>query len=257
MLAGVFQSASGTLTPDERLERLAGALVREPVDLVVCPELFASGYNVGEQLGSRAEAADGPFSRKMAELARTSGTAIVYGYPERVGATLYNAASCINRQGQRVASRRKLLLPPGFEAQVFSPGNGSVSVFSIDGVRCAILICYEVEFPEAVRAVASAGADVVVVPTALAAQWHSVAHRLIPTRAFENGVWVLYANHAGEENGLSYLGASCIVAPDGTDVARAGDGETLVSARIDLDEVEAARLRLPYLADVTQLRSKL
>ena len=80
---------------------------------------------------------------------------------------------------------------------------------------------------------------------------------LIPTRAFENGLWLLYANYAGEENGFSYLGGSCIVAPDGRDAARAGDHEKLITARIDLQEVKAARQRLPYLEDVTALREKL
>jgi predicted amidohydrolase len=254
---GVFQSAAGNFTPDQRLERLAAAIGRKPMDLVVCPELFASGYHVGSQIGMRAQTADGIFSRKVAELARSSATAIIYGHPERDGEKLYNAVSCIDRRGQRRATRRKLLLPPGFERKVFSPGNEGVSIFDLEGVRCAILICYEAEFPEAVRAVANAGAELVAVPTALGAQWHSVAHQLIPTRAFENGIWLLYANHAGEENGLRYLGASCIVAPDGRDVARAGSEEELISTHIDLTEIEVAQKRLPYLEDLSELSSKL
>jgi predicted amidohydrolase len=102
-----------------------------------------------------------------------------------------------------------------------------------------------------------AGAQIVAVPTALAAQWHNVAYQLIPTRAFENGVWLLYANHAGEEFGQRYLGASCIIAPDGKDAARAGDEETLISARIDLEAVTNAQKRLPYLVDGAKLRGNL
>jgi predicted amidohydrolase len=229
----------------------------EPLDLVVCPELFASGYNMGKRLRALAEPSDGPFAGWVAGLAQATGTAIVYGYPERDGDRLYNAAACFDVRGRRVSDHRKLLLPPGFETEVFSPGDGGVTVFDLGGVRCSILICYEVEFPEAVRAVAQAGAEIVAVPTALGAQWHDVAHRLIPTRAFENGVWLLYSNHAGEENGMRYLGGSCIVAPDGRDVARAGAGETLLPASIELDAVRAARRRLPYLDDVLRLRGRL
>ena len=84
-----------------------------------------------------------------------------------------------------------------------------------------------------------------------------VAHKVMPTRAFENGSWLLYANHAGEENGLAYLGASCIVAPDGQDAARTGEAETLLSASLDVAAVERARQRQPYLAETAILQQRL
>jgi predicted amidohydrolase len=257
MRIGVFQPAAGDFSADQRLDALARALERDPVDLVVCPELFASGYHVDGELRKRAEAADGRFAGTVAKLARARDTAIIYGYPERDGEGLYNAAACIDRIGRRLARRRKLVLPPGFEGEVFTPGEGGACVFELEGVRCAILICYEAEFPEAVRSVVLAGAELVAVPTALAAQWHSVAHQLIPTRAFENGVWLLYANYAGEENGFRYLGASCVVAPDGSVVTRAGAEEALIAAPFERKQVEAARSRLPYLRDVAELSWKL
>ena len=64
------------------------------------------------------------------------------------------------------------------------------------------------------------------------------------TRAFENGVWLLYANHAGHENGLDYVGLSRIVAPDGIEEQVAGDGETLIATDFDPSRAEAARARL-------------
>ena len=90
-------------------------------------------------------------------------------------------------------------------------------------------------------------------PTALASQWEVVAHRVIPARAFENGVYVCYANHCGHENGIDYLGASCIVGPDGKDLARAGAGEQLLFARLERNRVAAARQRLPYHVDRLKL----
>ena len=256
MRAGVFQCAPGGLTPGGRLARLSDALRHERLDLVVCPELFLSGYDVGDSLVKLAETSDGPFSRQVARLARSSGTAIVYGYPERDGDRVYNAAVCIDSAGQLVANHRKMLLPPGVEGRYFTPGD-RLTLFDLDGVRCSILICYEAEYPEAVRAAAEAGATVVLVPTALVDDWGSVALQMMPTRAFENGIWLLYANHAGTENGARYLGASCIVAPDGKDAARAGIGEELILADLDLKRATAAQARLPYLTGVGRLRPML
>lgn len=254
MRAGVFQCTGGGRTPEQRLDALAGALRRERLDLVVCPELFMSGYHVGDALVALAEASDGPFARQAAELARATGTAIVYGYPEKAGESLYNAAACIGPTGRPIANHRKLLLPPGFERDIFEPGD-QLTLFDLGGLRCAVLICYDAEFPEAVRAAAEAGAQAVIVPTALVDAWASVARQMMPTRAFENGVWLLYANHAGEENGARYLGASCIAAPDGSDAARAGAEEALICADLDPERVAAARMRLPYLRDLGRLRA--
>ena len=256
MRAGIFQCAGGGLDPDQRLLLLKQALREHPLDLVVCPELFLSGYNAGASIIEFAEPVDGPFIKKISGLAEDNNVAIVFGYPEKKGKRLYNAAACIDARGQMIANHRKLLLPPGFEIDYFTAGE-TLTLFELHGMRFAILICYDAEFPEAVRACAEAGAEAVVVPTALADNWGCVAHNLMPTRAFENGVWLLYANHAGEENGLRYLGGSCIVAPDGSDNARAGDKQTLIHCEINTDSVVQARARLPYLHDVTQLRKTL
>lgn len=253
MRAGVFQCAGGGLAPGGRLGRLAAALEREQLDLVVCPELFLSGYDVGAALPALAEPCGGPLAGQVAALARARGTAIVFGYPERDGESLYNAAACIDSAGRVVANHRKMLLPPGFESRYFSPGGG-LTLFDLKGVRFGILVCYDAEYPEAVRAAAEAGAEVVLVPTALAESWRSVAFQMMPTRAFENGVWLLYANHAGSEGETRYLGASCIVAPDGGDAVRAGAGEELISASLDMARVGAAQARLPYVRDVPRLR---
>jgi len=252
MKVSVFQNAGHGLSPDERLARLRGALSVQDMDIVVCPELFMSGYNVGENIRSLAEPVDGAFSEKVAAVARETGTAIIYGYPEREGERCYNSALCVASNGETIANHRKLRIPPGFEGDYFDRGD-AMTVFELNGMRCAILVCYDAEFPETVRGAAMAGAQMVFVPTALSENWPSVARQLMPTRAFENGVWLLYANHAGHENGINYLGESCIVAPDGSDVARADKNEQLIWAKIDMAHVETAQKRLPYLVDVVDL----
>ena len=254
MLAGIFQCEGGGLSPLQRLARLDNAISGQQLDLVVCPELFMSGYDVGDDLRRFAEPKDGLFSNQVANLAKQRATAIVYGYPEQHNGSLFNSAICIDAEGCIVSNHRKMLLPPGFESDYFSNGD-QLSIFEVGPFKCAMLVCYDVEYPEAVRAAAEAGAHIIIVPTALADQWGFVAHKLIPTRAFENGVWVMYANHAGVENNTRYFGHSCIVAPDGSDAARADAVQQLIVVEISLDAVAKAQDRLPYLKVVPQLRA--
>ena len=249
MKLGVFQSACAGLDPRERIGRLDQVITGQDLDLVVCPELFLSGYNVGTDLKRLAEPVDGPSAGAVAQLAQWHGTAIVYGYSEAVDDRLYNSAACITADGNLAANHRKRANSPGsFEEDYFTPGSVP-TVFELAGVSVAILICYEVEFPETVRQAARMGAQLVVVPTALVAQWDVVASRIVPARAFENGIWLAYANHAGHENGSTYLGGSRIVAPSGQEAAVAGGDEALIVAEIDIAQVAAAQKRLPYLRD--------
>ena len=256
MRVAVFQCVGGGLSTDQRLQRLNDVIPDRQFDLVVCPELFMSGYDVGDALIELAEPSDGGFATAIKALARSKSTAIVYGYPERSECGIYNSALCIDHNGELLANYRKLLLPPGFEPQYFKPGQGLV-LFDLKGIRCALLVCYDVEYPESVRAATEAGAKLIIVPTALGLNWGIVSEKLLPTRAFENGVWIIYANHAGKENSSTYFGGSCIIRPNGQDAARAGSKETLISAVLDMETLANARERLPYLKEVSGLRRKL
>lgn len=250
---GVYQCDAAGLAKAERLQRLSRHLAGRALDVVVCPELFMSGYNVGDDLGRLAEPAGGPFRAAVAGIARAAGSTVVYGYPERAHGRLYNAAQAVAPDGTSLANHRKRMNSPGsFEEDHFATGARHTD-FLWRGARIAIVICYEVEFADSVRFAAERGAGLVCVPTALAAKWRPVAERMIPTRAFESGVWIAYANHGGAENGLCYLGGSRIAGPDFADAAVAGAGEAFLEAEIDLSPGAA----LPYARDLPKLRASL
>ncbi|MEP3634625.1 MAG: carbon-nitrogen hydrolase family protein [Shimia thalassica] len=241
--------------PAARLDWLSQTLddhAGPPLDLVVLPELFQCGYHIAEAVSQRAEAKDGPFAASIAALAKTHATAIAFGFAERQGETLYNAALCIDKNGDHIGHHRKLLLPPGFEGDHFAAG-ARCDVFKLNGFSVVFLICYDMEFPENLRHAALQGAEIVVVPTALAKNWGVVTECVAPTRAFENGVFLCYANYCGQENGLDYYGGSCIIAPDGVALARGGAAPDLLQASLEKDAVAKAQARLPYLVDRSEL----
>ena len=253
---GIYQPVARDEAPAARLARLEivlAGLGQGALDLLICPELYLSGYNIGDQVPTRAEAPDGPFAQGAAALAQRYRTALLYGYPEAADGRVFNSALCLGKAGERLANHRKLSLSGSFEKAQFVPHDG-LTLFDLAGWRIAILICYDIEFPENARAAAQAGAELVAVPTALDAAWEVVARKLVPVRAFENGIFLAYANHAGVEAGLRYLGESRIVGPDGRELATAGDAETVITAELDKARIGAARSRLPYLTDCRQLR---
>jgi predicted amidohydrolase len=234
----------------ELLDAMARAAADRGARLLICAELFLTGYNIGAAAVHRlAEPADGPAAQQASGVAREVGIAVLYGYPERVGEDVYNAAQLIDRDGRRLANYRKSHLFGEIDRQVFRPGDGSFVQATLDGMRLGILICYDTEFPEAVRAHALAGVEFVAIPTALMRPYEIVANTLVPARAYENQVFVAYVNRCGREGELEYCGLSCAVAPDGTDLARAGEEEELLVADLDIALHRDTRAPNTYLQD--------
>ena len=216
--------------------------------LVVFPEMFLTGYNIGEAAFKLAEPSEGPSAAAVAAISRKTGVAILYGYPEREGDRIFNSALLIHPARGAVANYRKTHLYGAEEQKLFVPGDDLV-VAELDSLKVGILICYDVEFPEAVRALALADAELVAVPTALIQPFDIVARTLVPARAFENQVCVAYAAMYGNEGKLDYCGLSCIVGPDGRDIARADAAPALLFADIDSSAISKGRKSNPYLSD--------
>jgi len=227
-------------------ERAAGERAR----LLIAPEMILSGYNIGSAaIAERAETSDGSSAQAIAELARQHNIAILYGYPERADDNIYNSVQLIDRDGSRLANYRKTHLFGDIDNDAFSAGTDATVLADLDGWRIGFLICYDVEFPENVRRLALAGADFVAVPTAVMEPYDFVASHMVPTRAFENQVFVAYANRCANENGLDYIGLSCVAGPDGKDLARAGRAETLIFAELDRELLDKWRGLNTYLQD--------
>ncbi|WP_326564946.1 carbon-nitrogen hydrolase family protein [Amycolatopsis rhabdoformis] len=219
--------------PYEELPAALATAAERGATLVVSAEMITTGYAIGAAaVAERAEPADGPLAQELAALARHHGVALVYGYPEREGDAVYNSAQLLSAQGERLANYRKTHLFGDLDRDQFSAGTEPVVQADLDGLRVGLLICYDVEFPELVRVHALAGTQVLLVPTALMRPYEFVADTLVPARAYESQLYVVYANRCDVEGELSYCGRSTVAAPDGT-TTQAGEGPELLISEID------------------------
>ncbi|GAA2275574.1 carbon-nitrogen hydrolase family protein [Streptomyces hawaiiensis] len=231
------------------LDDAAGRAAAAGAGLLVTSELFLTGYAIGDRIGRLAEPADGDCADAVAEIATSHNLAIAYGYPERDGEAVFNSVQLISADGSRLANHRKTHLFGCFERDHFTPGDLPVVQAEIDGLRVGLLICYDVEFPENVRAHALAGTDLLVVPTAQMHPFQFVAESVIPVRAFENQMYVAYVNRVGPEGEFEFVGLSTLAGPDGVARTRAGREEELVLADVDPAFLAASRENNPYLRD--------
>jgi len=198
-----------------------GHAADEGARIIVLPELTPSGYVFAsaQEARSAAEPADGPTVTEWAQAARRRDLIIIGGFNE-LGADgqLYNSAVLVDPGGVRALYRKVHLWDA--ESDFFVPGTAPPPVVETEFGRVAMMICYDVEFPEWVRLPALAGADLLAVPTNWPAEPVPPGERPmvvvnVQAAAFANRMFVAAACRCGPERGVSWVGGSLIAGPDG------------------------------------------
>lgn len=212
-------------------------------DLVVAPELATSGYDL-DVLEARArelaEPADGPFARRLRETAARVGTTVVTGFLERDGDRLYDSLLTVTPSGDVRVYRKSHLYPP--ELAVFAAGDSLQVVETPAGV-IGPLVCFEHAFPEVATTLALAGAEILVIPSAVPFGYEHVLTLRTRARAQDNQIFAIGCNMAGH----GYCGGSLVTDPRGEVLAQAGSEETVLTVTLDFDAVASERGREPSL----------
>lgn len=242
MLAGIYQNNPLFGETKKNLEQAINSMESVKADLMVLPELFATGYqftSISELEGLAEEIPDGPTSDALIGYARNNNLYIVFGIAERDNDKFYNSAALVGPDGLVGLYRKSHLFYE--EKLFFTPGDTGFNVYDIGSARVGIMICYDWWFPEAARTLALKGADIICHPANLVL---TGCHRAMTTRSLENAVYSVTANRIGAEARggkpeLKFTGKSQIVDPKGEIIiSLEGDKEGI--ANIDID-VERAR----------------
>jgi len=234
------------------IERAVRGAAAGGADLFVAPELALPGYGAGEMVAELAEPADGPLVERLHKLWQETGVAIVAGFAEKSGSDVYNSAVFVSGKAPPVVYRKSHLYG-SYEKGIFRAVEPQTHLFEHAGMKLGMLICYDVEFPENVRRLAKAGAEAIIVPTALPRGENAtfIATHMIRVRAFENQVFVAYVDHCGFDGRFDYAGQSCIAAPDGGLLATAGASEeALLTAELRPADYADSAAANTYLADL-------
>ena len=234
-----------------RLDTAARRAAAGGADLLLVPEMALTGYAIGaEAVRAAADPEGGPVAAAVDAIARRHGVAVLAGLPT-LGAEgrVFNTIHLADRTGGRLTRYAKTHLYGAVDRMQFAPGPALAAPVELDGWKLGLAICYDIEFPEVARALALAGAEAILVPTANMLPFEGVATRLVPARAEENAVFLAYANYVGADDAFTYFGRSCVCDPTGADLARAEGGEEMIFADLGKPALAAARREATHLAD--------
>ena len=221
------------------------------VDLAVFPEMFLGGYDLS-RVSETATALDGPEVAVVRGAAKGAGTAVIIGIAEQCDGGAANSLVAIGSDGEIVGVHRKTTLW-GAEEEAFVAGE-SLTTVDLAGHKIGLMLCYEIEFPEIARALALAGADLLVTASANMAPYYDDHELASRARALDNRLCHIYVNRSGSENGLEFVAGTRLIDDDGQIIASAeGATEQLFVAKIPA--VTAAEGPADYLRNLPSVTS--
>ena len=240
---------------------------------VVClPELYRSRYFCQSEDAANfalAEEIPGPSTERLARLAADLDVTIVASLFERRAAGIFhNTAAVIDGKRGYLGKYRKMHIPDDpryYEKFYFTPGDLGFRSFATRPADLGVLVCWDQWYPEAARATALHGAQVLLYPTAIGwhpeekathgASQHAAWETVQRSHAIANGCFVLAVNRVGFEpdprgGGIEFWGQSFLAAPDGSVLMRApADREAVLVAEIDLGQIDRSRIGWPFFRD--------
>ena len=249
MRVGYYQNNPDFGRVGDNLDRIIAALDTAEADLLVLPELCASGYQFASQDEVRdlsEPVPDGPTTRRLCDVAKRRQMVIVAGVPERAQAGFYNSAVAVGPQGFIGCYRKTHLFYE--ETLFFMPGDTGFQVWDIGAAKIGIMICFDWYYPESARTLALKGAEIICHPSNLVLP---NCPDSMPVRCLENRVFAVTSNRTGSEarqgkERLTYIGSSEIVSPRGAVLHRAPRDQEALSV-VEIDPAEARNKSItPY-----------
>ncbi len=224
----------------EALETAANA----GAQLVAFPELaftpFYPQHRATPDSIDLAEPIPGPTTDAFQEAAKRLGVVVVLNLYERDGANAYDTSPVIDADGTLLGSTRMMHITDYeafYEQGYYTPGDTGIPVYDTAVGRIGVAICYDRHYPEYLRAMTLAGAELIIVPQAGALdEWPGgLFEAELKVGSFQNGVYMALANRVGKEDVLTFAGESFVTDPFGQVVAQAPKGEeAILYADIDL-----------------------
>ncbi len=202
-----------------------------------------------------AEPVPGPTVKKFADKAKQLGVVIVLNIFERDGDRTFDTSPVIDADGTLLGKTRMIHITEYecfHEQGYYAPGDHGVPVYDTAFGSVGVSICYDRHYPEYMRALALAGAQMVFVPQAGAVgEWPEGLYEAeMRVAAFQNGYFAALCNRVGQEPRLTFSGQSFVCDPSGEVIARAGQGtEEILLCDVDLDKVADSHARRLFLRD--------
>jgi predicted amidohydrolase len=250
MKVGYIQTSPYFGDKRKNFNEIEALIKNSKADLLVLPELFATGYTFvyKEEVISLSEDLGGETAQFLTKIAHSTGAIVIGGFIEKAEEDIYNAAMIVSKKGV-IGSYRKIHLYYK-EKLWFSPGNKPLKIYNVKDIKIGIMICFDWMFPETARTLALLGADIICHPANLVLPY---CQKAMVTRCLENRVFAITSNRIGDEkrgvDHFKFTGRSQITSYNGEILSSAPKSKEFV----DIRNIEINRARDKNLNEYNNL----
>ncbi|MHA1670453.1 MAG: nitrilase-related carbon-nitrogen hydrolase [Promethearchaeota archaeon] len=240
MIIGYVQTHPLFGAKEKNFEQVNELLHSIKADLLVLPELFATGYTFisKRELKSLSEEINGLTFQFLKEQSQKTGAVLIGGFAEKDGNKIYNSAMSVYKN-KILGIYRKIHLYYK-EKEWFSPGNKTPEVFKVNGVNIGVMICFDWFYPETIRTLTLQGAEIIAHPSNLVLPY---CQKAMQTRCLVNKVYAITSNRIGREkrgeDDFTFTGGSQITSYNG-EILSSSQKNDIGTVVVDID-IEKAR----------------
>lgn len=232
----------------KKVNDLATEIRNKNIDLIILPELFATGYTMNSM--TLAEMPTGKTAKFLSSLATKYKVNVLGSYIKKTSEKPQNAAVIFNKSGKQIQSYSKIHLPSFTNENKYFKRGHKIATFEINNKKFGIAICYDLRFPELFRKLTEKDVEC----TAVIASWpiERIDHwdQLLKARAIENQMHIIGVNRVGKSPMGKYPGHSVFIDPMGKIIkSTKANKEEVMICDVDFDLVAKSRKKLPIIQD--------
>jgi len=243
------------LDKQANIKKMEKYIKKIKADIYVFGELSLTGYSLKDEIRDAAEDINGLSIKQIKKIAEKNNCYIVFGMPlknSNVEGLIHNSAILIHPNGKLNVYNKWFLPTFGpFEEKIFFDEGESFEIYDTKIGKIGLLICYDLFFPELSKLYSMQGADIIICISASPSTTRKYFETLIPARAIENTVFMVYVNLVGTQEDLVYWGGAQVYDPLANLLVKAPYfKESITTCEIDLNNIKKARANRPVLRDI-------
>lgn len=240
---------------NNNIKKIKNYIKKTKSDFYVFGEMTLTGYPLKDEIRDNVETINGPSIKKLKQISKQNNCYLVFGMPlkdKKIEGLNHNSAVLIHPNG-KVDTYDKWFLPTfgPFEEKIFYDAGESLNIFNTKYGKVGLLVCYDLFFPEISKAYSQLGADMIICISASPSTTRKYFETILPARAIENTVFMIYSNIVGTQEELVFWGGSQVYDPLSNLLVKGNYfKENIVSCEIDLEKIKTARANRPVIRDI-------
>ena len=243
------------LDKQANIKKMEKYIKKIKADIYVFGELSLTGYSIKDEIRDSAEDINGLSIKQIKKLAEKNKCYIVFGMPlknSNVEGLIHNSAILVHPDGKLDVYNKWFLTTFGpFEEKIYYDEGENIQICNTKFGKIGLIVCYDLFFPELCKLYSMLGANIIICISASPSTTRKYFETILPARAIENTVFMIFVNLVGTQEDLVFWGGAQVYDPLANLLIKAPYyKESIITCDINLNDINIIRANRPVLRDI-------